>query len=260
MELLVPGQALRLKHGLPALLSFMGSESCCHQVLGAPVGPGPRAAHRAGLCSARVWLSPLLCQECQAGGSKQQAAQEGTRHGIRRDQLDQEPSWGCKEEGGGLGAGEKVIAPWPHPSCGSQPGKTPCPRAGQCTQQQPGDGGDQGSHWGRFALTFTPRGSRSGNPGTACPTLCKHPAMPGGRDSDTGSWPWRRHSPMPCSGTTRHVMALHQGRCRGAAAADGCSRPWLSPKCPPALPSVQSLQGWGARQHPLEPKPSPKSN
>lgn len=103
MELPVPGQVLCLKHRLPVLLSFMGSERCCHQVLGGPVGPGPWAAHEAGLCLAQVWLSPLFCRELQAGNSEQQAAQEGTHHRIGRDQLEQEPFPGLQRAKGRAG-------------------------------------------------------------------------------------------------------------------------------------------------------------
>lgn len=152
---------------------------------------------------------------------------------------------GLQGAGRKLGAGGKAMAPWPRPGCSSQPGRAPCPCAGQCTQQQLGDGGGQGSHRGCFALTFAPRSSCSGNLGTACPTLCKHPATPGDQNSDTGTRPWQRCSPMPCLGMTRHDAALCQGRCGGTTAADGCSCPLAQPRVPTGTAGCVIAAGLG---------------
>lgn len=184
------------------------------------MGPWPQ--------SAWVWLSPSSARHAR----RALAMAAGEKH-----QLDQEPSRGCKEQEEGWGQ-EKKPWHWGHiwaaaPSQGTLPARRPVHPAAA------GDRGDQRSHRGHFALTFAPRSSSSGNLSAAFPTVCRHPATAGGWDSGAGTRPRQRHSPLPCSGTTQHVMALRPGRYRGGR--------------------QQQMGGTGtarhARQHPPNPAP-----
>lgn len=125
------------------------------------MGLGPWAAHQARLHCARVWLSPLLCWE-------HEAAQEGTHRSIGRDQLDQEPSRAARGKGGELGGKRKI-----HGAVATSRLWLPASSSRAMEEARAAIG----------ALTFAPRASHSGNPGTTCPVLCKHPATLGGRDS-----------------------------------------------------------------------------
>lgn len=184
-----------------------GSESCCHGVPGAPVRPGPRAAHRAGTRS-----TPRAPGWGQCTG--------GDPFSIGRDQLDQEPSQAARSRGEGWGQEEKPQHSSDIQTVAPSQGGHPAADAPSTAS----DGGDQGGHRGHLALTFAPRRSRSGNPGTTCSTLRKCPAMSRGWDSDADTWLRQGHSPTPCSGTTQHVVALRQ--------VDGLSHPPTRPRAP----------------------------
>lgn len=86
---------------------------------------------------------------------------------------------------------------------------------------------------------------RAGSPSTACPTLCKCPAMLG-----AGA---QAQAPGRGRGTARCLALARPSTSRPSA--ESCHR--LSPRCPSAPPGLCWLQDRGAWQHHLEPSPAP---
>lgn len=186
-----------------------------------------RGTRATGSTPHRVWLSPLLCRERRAGGSGS-AGGDSPRH--RQGSAGPRVLLGCKRQEGraeGKRKSHGTVAAfrlWLPAREGTLSASAP---SGSPVMEE------TGAAFGAASLLPLLHAALAlATPAQPAPRSASTLQHRGGRDSDAGTRLRRRYSPMPRSGMTRHVVAPRQGRCGGAAVADGRSCPPVQPRAP----------------------------